>query len=135
MKKAKFFLRNVFVLIFYFIGFTFLISGFIHLTTDECKELKKVLNEKSLTGKEVEIKTFLNKNYQCRIKNTKCENHISYLNVCNKEIKLDNITEINGINVYKIVSEKIYKKAIKGIIFVATGGFILILITVFKDFI
>jgi len=105
------------------------------LYTDECKALKIILKENTLLNKKVNIKTYLNKNYQCKIEKNDCKNHIAFIKACNKEIKLDNILEINKVNVYKIVSDKISKRAIKGIILVAIGGFILIIVTVLKDYI
>jgi len=134
-EQIKPIIKNSSIFIIYLIGTLILTFGIYNLYTDECKALKIVLKENNLLNKEVNIKTYLNKNYQCKIEKIDCKKQIAFVKACNKEIKLDNILEINKVNVYKIVSDKISKRAIKGIILVAIGGFILIIVTVLKDYI
>ncbi len=135
MYRTKLVIRNVSIFTIYLLGSVFLISGIWNLYTDECKELKIVLKENDFLDKKVNIKTYLNKNYQCKIQKIECRKHLAYIKACNEEIKLDNILKIDNINIYKIVSDSISHKAVKGIFLVVIGGFLLIIITVLKDYI
>ncbi len=134
MKNYKNFVKNIFILIVYLSGLFFLISGFYKLSTDECKELEIILKKNKLLKKEVIVKTFSNKTFKCKIKDIKCRNHLAFLNVCGKEIRLDSILKINDIHIYKEVSDKISKKGITGITLIVIGGFLIIIITILKDY-
>ncbi len=134
MTKVKFFLRNTYVAVGYILGVILLSIGILNLSTDECKEFNKTLKELNLLNKKVSITTYINEIYKCKIEKIECKDKIAYLKACGKEIKSDNILKINSINIYKIVSDKISKRGIKGIFLVVSGGFLIIITTVLKDY-
>jgi hypothetical protein len=111
------------------------VVGIYYLNTDECKEFKIILKQENLYQKELDIKTITNNNLKCKIQKVDCINHLTYLTVCNEKIRLDSILEINKIKINQIIVNNVSKKAIKGIVLVAFGGFIIIMITVLKDYI
>ncbi|WP_457640600.1 hypothetical protein [Persephonella sp.] len=131
IKKVKIGLKN-FILIFLFLtSASLILTGYLFLYTDELNIAKDFIKE----NKKSTVETTSGEKFEGVIESVFKENSEIYILLDGKKLLLKDIYFINEENINQKILKELSDRAVKGIFFVVSGGFVFLLIILLRSYI
>ncbi|ACO03947.1 MAG TPA: hypothetical protein DEP48_08820 [Persephonella sp.] len=130
IKNPKIFYKNLFLFGIFFVAIFLMIRGYLLLYTDDLDVAQKVIK----IGK-AEIETVTGKKFETQIKGLKKNDDEIYIISDEGQIPLKDILYIDGKNINQKIIKNLSDRAIKGIFYVVSGGFIFLFLILIRNYI
>ncbi len=130
IKNPKLFYKSLFLFSIFVVALFLMIRGYVLLYSDDLDVARAVIKKKKVL-----IETVYGKKFETYIKNLKKIDNQIYIICSNKSFPLKNIVYIDRENINQKIIKELSDRAVKGIFFVVSGGFLFLFLIVIKNYI